>query len=122
MLLLPLICHKPDIPGRMRLYSSNTVPYFETSASTMGRGPVRLISPRNTFHSCGSSSKLVLRKKRPVLVMRGSSRNFWLLSHSARDRGFFRKYCSSTRSASTCIVRNFQQRKCLPSTPIRVCP
>src|SRR5215218_9732258 len=106
----------------MLLYASTTVPYFQSSASALVRGPVTFISPTNTFHSCGSSSELVLRKKRPVLVMRGSSRNFWLLSHSARDRGFFRKYCSSTRSASTCIVRNFQQRKCLPSTPIRVCP
>ena len=40
---------------------------------TNGRGPTRLISPRSTFHSCGSSSMLHLRRNAPTRVMRGSS-------------------------------------------------
>src|SRR4028118_1785863 len=50
----------------------------------MGRGPTKLISPRRTFKSWGSSSRLVLRNTRPTRVTRGSLRNFWFLSHSAR--------------------------------------
>jgi len=34
-----------------------------------GRGPTRLISPHNTFHNCGNSSSLVLRKKPPKGVI-----------------------------------------------------
>ena len=30
-----------------------------------GRGPTRLMSPRSTFHSVGSSSRLVLRRTDP---------------------------------------------------------
>ena len=37
------------------------------------RGPTRLISPRTTLNSCGSSSRLVRRRNRPLRVMRGSS-------------------------------------------------
>ena len=37
-----------------------------------GRGPTRLISPRRTLISCGSSSSFHLRNTRPVRVTRGS--------------------------------------------------
>ena len=47
------------------------------SAETMGRGPTRLISPRRTFHSCGNSSMLVRRMKRPSSGTRGSACSFW---------------------------------------------
>ena len=36
-------------------------------------GPTRLISPLMTLSSCGSSSRLVWRRKRPIGVTRGSS-------------------------------------------------
>ncbi len=38
-----------------------------------GRGPTRLMSPRRTFHSSGSSSRLVPRRKRPKEVRRRAS-------------------------------------------------
>ena len=41
------------------------------SSRTMGRGPTRLISPRSTFQSCGSSSRLVLRKNPPTRALFG---------------------------------------------------
>jgi len=34
--------------------------------------PTRLISPKNTFQSCGNSSSFVLRRNRPTRVIRGS--------------------------------------------------
>ena len=34
------------------------------SWTTNGRGPTRLISPRSTFQSCGSSSMLALAQER----------------------------------------------------------
>ena len=37
-----------------------------------GRGPTRLMSPRNTFQSCGSSSSPLRRRKPPIGVVRGS--------------------------------------------------
>ena len=41
-----------------------------------GRGPTRLISPRTTFQSCGSSSRLDRRSQRPMRVTRGSWSSF----------------------------------------------
>ena len=38
-----------------------------------GRGPTKLISPLTTFHSSGSSSRLVVRNHRPKPVSRSSS-------------------------------------------------
>ena len=35
-------------------------------SGSAGRGPTRLMSPRTTFHSCGSSSSEVLRNNRPT--------------------------------------------------------
>src|SRR5207302_11185341 len=37
----------------------------ETNSGRSGRGPTRLISPRSTLNSCGSSSSAVRRMKRP---------------------------------------------------------
>src|SRR5436189_197469 len=42
-----------------------------------GRGPTRLISPARTLKSCGSSSRLELRRKRPTRVVRASSFLAW---------------------------------------------
>ena len=43
------------------------------SDGTIGRGPTKLISPRNTFHSSGNSSRLVSRNQRPNSVSRSAS-------------------------------------------------
>ena len=46
------------------------------NCSTMGicsgRGPIRLMCPHSTFHSCGISSSRYLRMMRPTRVTRGS--------------------------------------------------
>src|SRR5213080_4427873 len=42
----------------------------------MMRGPTKDICPTRTLYSWGNSSRLVLRKKRPILVMRGSCSSF----------------------------------------------
>src|ERR1700731_4172737 len=47
--------------------------YCSYSSGKGGRGPTRLISPRSTFHNCGSSSRLYFRKNLPSGVIRGSS-------------------------------------------------
>ena len=68
-----------------------------------GRGPTRLISPCSTLKSCGSSSMLVLRMKRPILVIRGS---FFILKAGPSAISF---RCASSfffASASTTIDRN----------------
>ncbi len=57
-----------------------------------GRGPTRLMSPRTTFHSWGSSSSDSRRRARPSGVMRSSPRD---------QRG-----PAPIRSAPTTIVRN----------------
>ena len=44
------------------------------SSRISGRGPTRLISPRRTFRSCGSSSSETAPEHRPTRVTRGSSR------------------------------------------------
>ena len=46
--------------------------YCSTSYGSGGRGPTSDMSPRSTFQNCGSSSRLVLRRKRPIGVTRGS--------------------------------------------------
>jgi predicted metal-dependent hydrolase len=44
-----------------------------TNGTCSGRGPIKLISPRITFHNCGNSSRRVRRNTRPTRVIRGSS-------------------------------------------------
>lgn len=46
-------------------------------AVAWGRGPTIDMLPASTLNSCGSSSMLVLRMKRPTRVMRSSSRVVW---------------------------------------------
>ena len=75
----PLIAAQPVMPGLIRwrwAYSAtrradSTSPVFMFGAC--GRGPTRDISPRSTLKICGSSSRLVLRMKRPTRVTRQSS-------------------------------------------------
>src|SRR4051794_36310107 len=65
------------------------------------------MSPRTTFQSCGSSSRLSLRSTRLTRVIRGSP------SLTA--------YPAPTRSAPTIIVRSLSSSKSTPSIPTRVC-
>ncbi len=62
------------------------------------------MSPFSTFHSSGSSSRLVLRRKRPKRVSRSASVNIL-----------------SPPVAGGRIVRNFTSRKDLPCSPGRCC-
>ncbi|MNT83924.1 hypothetical protein D3C72_2238650 [compost metagenome] len=48
-----------------------------------GRGPTTDISPRSTLKNCGSSSRLVRRRKAPTRVMRGSLRVAWVSTPAA---------------------------------------
>ena len=43
-----------------------------------GLGPTTDMLPMSTFQNWGNSSKFVLRKMRPIKVMRGSSLKAWL--------------------------------------------
>src|SRR3954463_8741196 len=69
--LRPVTCHSPVIPG---LASSTRRQchglYCSSSYGIGGLGPTSDISPRRTFHSCGNSSRLVDRRKRPIGVIR----------------------------------------------------
>ena len=54
-------------------------------------------------------------------VIRGSFLSFWRLLHSARACGSDAISSASRRSASTCMVLSFQQRKTRPLRPTRAC-
>ena len=85
------------------------------SWTTNGRGPTRLISPRRTFHSCGSSSRLQRRSALPTRVIRGSS----LILKSAPPTSFSSARPRRSFSAPTRIVRNLTMRKIDPPRPWR---
>ena len=62
---------KPVMPGR----HDEALPVLRDLLAELleergriGRGPTMLMSPRSTFHSCGSSSSLVARRTRPTRV------------------------------------------------------
>ena len=71
-----------------------------------------LIWPRSTFQSCGSSSRLVRRRKRPLRVIRGS--------FGSRPKGSSLSF--SSRPSSTAfgtIVRNFSIENGFAPLPAR---
>src|SRR5439155_4085948 len=68
----PLTCQSPVKPGRTESSNWPAAPHSGSSATVIMRGPTRLISPRTTSTSWGSSSRLSLRSKRPTRVIRGS--------------------------------------------------
>src|SRR6476659_6571897 len=82
-----------------------------------GRGPTIDISPRRTFTSCGSSSRLVRRRKRPTLVTRGSER----ILNIGSPRPSIETRSGSRASASRTIVRNLKILKRRPFSPARCC-
>ena len=68
----PLTCQSPVMPGLTLSRASIQALFSLISSRARGRGPTRLISPRRTLTSWGSSSRLRLRRCRPILVTRGS--------------------------------------------------
>ena len=82
-----------------------------------GRGPTSVMSPLRTFQSCGSSSMQVLRRYRPILVIRGS-----LVSLNAGPScSLCARNWSLRRSASARIVRNLKIVNRRPPRPSRSC-
>ncbi len=67
-----------------------------------GREPTRLISPLNTFHNSGNSSRLLVRKKQPKGVSRCASGSK-----------------APPASRASVMVRNLTMRNVLPSKPGR---
>src|SRR5215469_13813688 len=58
-------CQSPVTPGFTSSRWRCSGVYRAQSSSGCGRGPTRLMSPRKTFHNCGSSSRLYLRRNLP---------------------------------------------------------
>src|SRR5881628_3921371 len=91
-----------------------------------GRGPISDISPRSTFHNCGSSSRLVFRRRRPIGVTRGSPVSLNSVAPGASTlpldlmNRLTNSWCS-LGSASTCIVRNLSIVNRFIMCPIRGC-
>ena len=77
-----------------------------TNSGRSGRGPTKLISPRNTFKICGNSSIRVLRIKLPTLVI--------LKSLSVAHWGV-------PDSAFSIMLRNFKTSKTSPNSPTLFC-
>ncbi len=91
--------------------------YPSTSDRSGGRGPTRLMSPRKTLTSCGSSSREYLRRVRPTRVTRGSC----LSLKSTPLPSFCAASAASRASASTTIERNLNIWKVSPLRPTRSC-
>ena len=95
-------------PGRTSL-----APYLSRSASrsywfhSAGRGPMTAISPTRIFHSWGSSSRLVLRRKCPMRVIYCS--------------GSCSRWVGISCGVSMRIVRNLRIWKCRLPMPTRFC-
>jgi len=68
----PLSSAQTDAPPPAAQVTPDPWPKLFTISGSSGRGPTMLMSPRSTFQSCGNSSRLVLRRKWPMRVMRGS--------------------------------------------------
>jgi hypothetical protein len=117
--LRPDTCHSPVIPGRADSTMGMYWPYRRISSSVIGRGPTRLISPRNTFTSCGSSSSEVRRSRRPRRVTRGSFLSLKVSANSSASAGSEASSSARRASASTTIVRSFRQPIGRPERPTR---
>ena len=66
MLLRPLICHIPVMPGFMESLVQCLSSYCSTSETRGGLVPTREISPLSTLKNCGNSSMLQSRMKLPI--------------------------------------------------------
>ena len=68
ILLLPLTCHMPVIPGLKARRARWWYLYFLHSSTVGGRVPTKLIWFSNTLKNCGNSSRLWLRMNSPMPV------------------------------------------------------
>jgi len=93
----PLICAQPVSPG-VRIWTPFCVLSSIRSCwlKSAGLGPTKLILPTKIDHSCGNSSRLVLRRKEPIGV-----------SHCC---GFSRRWVARV-GVLTRMVRNFGIQK-----------
>ena len=66
MLLRPLICHIPVMPGFMASLVQCLSSYCSTSETRGGLVPTREMSPLSTLKNCGNSSMLQSRMKLPI--------------------------------------------------------
>lgn len=69
----PWTCAHPLIPGRTSWRRACSFEYKGRYLTNNGLGPIRAMSPFNTFISCGNSSMEVERTKLPTFVSRCSS-------------------------------------------------
>ena len=81
-----------------------------------GRGPTRLIWPRNTLRSWGNSSRDVNLRKAPTLVTRGS----FLILKTGPFISFKDSSSAFFISAFECMVRNLYMVKGSPCRPLRL--
>lgn len=116
MLDRPDTCQMQVIPGVTSSRRWCQRSYSCVSAGIGGRGPTSDMSPHNTFHSCGSSSRLDLRRNRPIGVTRGSC----LILKTGPDTSFWSSSVAFNCSASVTIERNLTRPNGRPPSPLRV--
>ena len=104
MVLRPLTCANPVIPGLTSCRLACSAEYNGKKSTNNGLGPINAISPIRTLNNCGNSSIDVERTICPTLVSLFSSGS---------------KFPSSSRSSV--IVLNFTTVNILPSFPGLFC-
>src|SRR5215471_1008843 len=115
--LRPLTCQRHVRPGFMLKRRRCHASYCMTSDGIGGLGPTRLMSPLRTFHSWGSSSKLLPRRNPPIAVSLGSFR----ILNTGPDTSFAATNCAWRVSAFSHIDLNLYMTKGRPLAPLRVC-
>ena len=111
------ICQEHVIPGLTDSLLNCQRSYCFTSSSRGGRGPISDISPLTTLNSWGNSSRPVLRRNFPTLVILGSS----LILKTGPSASFIDPAdFSAESSASTTMVLNLNNLNFRPRKPIRL--
>src|SRR5215207_907308 len=121
--LRPLTCHSPVRPGGTLKRGSNSSGNISASQLRQGRGPTRVMSPRRTLSSWGSSSRLVLRRNTPVRVTRLSLFSLELPFSTVSSPRSSRAISSrnSRSSPPRNMVRNLNNVNRPPPSPTRSC-
>ena len=114
VLLRPYICQSHVIPGFTVMKRDRLLPYVSASSPWMGLGPTRLMVPKRTLKNCGSSSMLVVRRKLPIFVIRGSFSSLCFPLYSDKSYLFSSKICS----AFITMERNLNMSNSFPPLPI----